>query len=173
LNGTAKSLVTLILYEVCITTHHTTETNMKDYQTSIITSISSQEAFDKINRVTEWWTENLKGDSQKEGDEFSVQFGDVHYSKQKLIEVISGKRVVWLVTDCKLNFIKDQQEWSNTKIKIEISESDGKTKIEFSHLGLLPEVECYDACSNAWSQYIHESLLPLINTGKGNPTVKE
>jgi hypothetical protein len=38
---------------------------------------------------------------------------------------------------------------------------------------LVPTYECYDACSNAWSQYIQESLSSLIATGKGQPTLKE
>ena len=80
---------------------------------------------------------------------------------------------MWLVTDSKLNFIKDQQEWTNTKISFEISTQDEKTNIHFTHIGLVPGVECYDACSNAWSDYIKGSLFKLINTGEGQPARKE
>lgn len=44
-----------------------------------------------------------------------------------------------------------------------------KTQIVFTHKGLVPEYECFDVCSNAWSHYIGESLLSLIATGKGQP----
>jgi hypothetical protein len=145
----------------------------QDYHTSIPVDATAHDAFNCINRVTKWWTENLEGSSQKLNDEFTVRFGDVHYSKQKLVEVVPDKKVVWLVTDSKLNFIKDKQEWTNTKISFEISSHDNKTKINFTHLGLVPEIECFDACSNAWGQYIQVSLLNLINTGKGQPTTKE
>jgi len=145
----------------------------QDYHTSITVDATAHEAFESINSVTKWWTENLEGSSQKLNDEFSVRFGDVHYSKQKLVEIIPNKKVVWLVTDSKLNFIKDKQEWTDTKISFEISNHDNKTQISFTHSGLVPEIECFDACSNAWSQYIHGSLLNLINTGKGQPTGKE
>jgi hypothetical protein len=145
----------------------------QNYHTSIIVDATAHKAFESINNVTKWWTENMKGSSQKLNDEFSVRFGDVHYSKQKLVEVVPDKKVAWLVTDSKLNFIKDKQEWTNTKISFELSSLDNKTQIHFTHIGLVPEIECYDSCSNAWGQYIQGSLVNLITTGKGQPTRKE
>ena len=144
-----------------------------NYHTSITVNATPQEAFKSINSVTKWWTENLEGSSQRLNDEFTVRFGDVHYSKQKLVEVVPDKKVVWLVTDSKLNFIKDKQEWTDTKISFEISQKDNKTQIRFTHLGLVPEIECFNACSNAWGDYINNSLRNLVNTGKGQPTPKE
>src|SRR5436190_12775575 len=152
-----------------------TNTQMKeqDYHTSITVDATADEAFNCINSVTKWWTENLEGSSQRLNDEFTVRFGDVHYSKQKLVEVVPDKKVVWLVTDSKLNFIKDKQEWTDTKISFEISQKDNKTQIRFTHLGLVPMIECFGACSNAWGDYINNSLRKLVNTGKGEPTLKE
>ena len=82
----------------------------QNYQTSITVNASVHHPYDCINSVTKWWTENMQGSSQQLNDEFTVHFGDVHYSKQKVVEVVPGKKVVWLVTDSKLNFIKDKQE---------------------------------------------------------------
>jgi len=145
----------------------------QDYDISLTVDATAHEAFEGINNVTKWWTENLEGSSQKLNDEFTVRFGDVHYSKQKLIEVVPDKKVVWLVTDSQLNFLKDKQEWTNTKISFEISTQNDKTKVHFTHIGLVPGIECFDACSNAWSQYIQQSLWRLITTGKGQPDKKE
>ena len=97
----------------------------------------------------------------------------MHYSKQKLIEVIPGKKVVWFVTDSKLNFVKDKNEWTGTQVVFEITEYGNKTELRFTHVGLTPQYECYGACSNAWCGYINNSLNSLITTGAGQPTEKE
>jgi hypothetical protein len=145
----------------------------EDYHEIITVNATAEEAFKCINNVSKWWTENIEGRSEKLNDEFTVTFGDVHVSKQKLVEFIPDKKVVWLVTDSKLNFVKDKQEWTNTKISFEISSHNNKTQINFTHFGLVPDYECFQDCSNAWRQYLQQSLLSLINTGKGHPTPKE
>jgi hypothetical protein len=141
----------------------------QDYTASITVDATPQEAFKNINSVTKWWTDDLKGSSQKLNDEFTVRFGDVHMSKQKLVEVIPDKKVVWLVTDSKLNFIEDESEWTGTKISFELSNNNDKTQIHFTHFGLVPEVECYIDCRRGWDHYIKGSLFKLLTEGKGSP----
>ncbi|HEY0653704.1 MAG TPA: SRPBCC domain-containing protein [Chryseosolibacter sp.] len=144
----------------------------KDYSTTFSVNAPAKKVFACVNDVTAWWTENLEGKSQKLNDEFTVRFGDVHVSTQKLIEVVPDKKVVWLITDSRLNFISDKQEWTNTKISFDIAAEGGKTQLRFTHHGLVPGIECFEACSNAWSEYV-ESLKLLITDGKGQPAKKE
>jgi hypothetical protein len=147
--------------------------NKKDYSTSITVKATPRHVFESINNVAKWWTDNFEGRSEKLNDEFTVRFfNDIHVSTQKLVEVIPNKKVVWLVTDCNLNFVEDKKEWINTKISFEISEKGDKTQIRFTHIGLDAGFECFNDCSNAWGQYV-QSLWNLITSGKGNPTPKD
>jgi hypothetical protein len=38
-----------------------------------------------------------------------------------------------------------------------------------THVGLVPDIECYDMCSQGWDYLILKSLLNLITENKGNP----
>lgn len=134
---------------------------------------TAEDVFNAINNVPAWWTENINGSSRQTGDEFDVRFGDVHYSRQRLVEVVPAKKIIWLVTDSRLNFLKDKNEWTGTTIRFDINEQNGQTQVRFTHEGLVPGIECFDACSNAWSHYINGSLQSLLTTGKGSPEKRE
>lgn len=141
----------------------------QDFTTTLLVNQTPEEAFDAISNVLGWWSETVEGNTENTGDEFVYRHKDLHYSKQKLVEVVPNKKIVWLVTDSRLTFTKKQDEWTGTKIIFEITEKAGGSEIRFTHFGLTPSCECFDACSNGWSFYLHQSLLPLITTGIGRP----
>lgn len=138
-----------------------------DFTTAIQIDQSPQQVYDAILNVSAWWHGEVIGTTEKLGDEFSYRMRDMHYSKQKLVEIIPNQKVVWLVTESDLSFTKSKSEWTGTKLVFEISGVDGKTELRFTHQGLVPEFECYGGCSNGWTMLIQESLLSLITTGKG------
>jgi hypothetical protein len=153
-------------------TQKTTTMTTSDFTTTILVDQTPTEAFNAINNVRGWWSEEIEGNTEKLNAEFKYHFEDVHRCKMKIIEVIPGKKVVWLVLENYFKFTKDKSEWVGTKIVFDISKKDDQTQIRLTHQGLVPQYECYDICTNAWSNYISNSLRNLITTGKGKPNGK-
>lgn len=140
--------------------------NSKNYSHSFQSSKPVDEVFSYLLDIRKWWAglfgETINGSSNKVNDEFTYSAGEgLHVTKQKLIELLPNKKIVWLVTESKLAFLKTPDEWEGTKISFDISQSNGKTNITFTHEGLIPEIECYDACSGAWSQYMRNLVAVL------------
>ena len=102
-------------------------------------------------------------------------FRSVHYSRQRIVEYIPGRKVVWEVVDSDLSHAQDRAEWTGTRISFEIAANTGrnagKTAVRFTHFGLVEVFECYSACSNAWGSLIHGNLRQLIATGQDQPNL--
>jgi hypothetical protein len=134
----------------------------KDYTTAFLVEKSPDEVFACITDVPGWWTGDIEGSSDKLGAEFTYRYQDLHFSRQKVTEFVPGKKLVWHVTDADISFVADTGEWKGTDIVFDISEKDGKTEVRFTHVGLVPQIECYGSCSDAWGYYIKDSLRSFI-----------
>lgn len=145
----------------------------KDFSIMLVVDQSPEEVFNAVCNVRGWWSETIEGGTKKEGDEFRYRHKDLHDSTQRLVDVVPDKKVVWLVTESHISFLQNKSEWNDTRIVFEISKESGKTKLHFRHEGLIPQIECFEACSGGWSYYVKESLQKLITIGKGQPDKKE
>ena len=145
----------------------------QDFTTTFSVEQSPEKVFNAITNVRGWWSEEIEGATDKLGAEFIYHYEDVHRCKMKITEFVPGERIVWLVLDNYFNFTEDKTEWKDTQVVFEVSQKGDKSEIRFTHLGLVPEYECFNVCSNAWGSYINGSLRSLITTGKGKPNQKE
>jgi hypothetical protein len=78
----------------------------QNFTTTILVDQSPEEAFNAINNVRGWWSGEIDGDADKLGAEFTYCYKDVHRTKQKITEFISGKKVVWHVLEATLALSK-------------------------------------------------------------------
>ena len=145
----------------------------QNFTTTFLVDQTPRDVFDAVTNVRGWWSEDIQGATAQRGDAFVYRFRDIHSCEIKLIEVIPDTSVVWLVTSNHFNFVKDQNEWMGTKVRFDISQEGNKTRLLFTHEGLVPTFECYDVCAPAWTDYVQRSLLSLITTGKGHPNQGE
>ena len=137
------------------------------YTVTIAISNTPAEVFNCIGNVSKWWSKDFEGSSAKLNDEFVIFHPGAHYSKQKLVEVIPNNRVVWLVTESKLDWLeKNKSEWTNTKMVFKITTEGDKTVLHFTHEGLVPELECYYRCGQGWNMVIKQRLFNFITMGK-------
>ena len=142
----------------------------KSITATIEVAKSAEVVFNCITDVNKWWSQDFEGSSTMLNDEFIIHHPNQHYSKQKLIEGIPNKKMVWLVTDSTLYWLQnDKHEWTNTKMIFEITTAGNKTILHFTHEGLIPKKECYAMCKKGWSLIITGWLLHFITYGTSSP----
>ncbi|WP_343306380.1 SRPBCC domain-containing protein [Chitinophaga niabensis] len=138
-----------------------------NFTTTLVVDKSPMEVFNAICQPQNWWSGEVEGHALKMHDEFTYKFKDFHFSRQRVTTLIPGEKVVWDVIESIINYAEDKEEWTGTQIIFEVFEKDAQTNLRFTHSGLVPEVECFDSCSNSWTQLVHHSLFSLITAGKG------
>lgn len=145
----------------------------RNYSISFTVTQSPDAVLAAINNVRAWWSEEIDGSTAAAGDVFAYRFQDLHRCKIAILETVPGKKVVWHVLDNYFSFTRDETEWKGTDIVFDIARKGDHTEVTFTHRGLVPAYECYEACSEGWRIYIEGSLRDLIATGKGRPNVGE
>jgi hypothetical protein len=143
----------------------------QDYRTEISANVTPQKAADKISRPQEWWAKNFEGESKRVNDVFTVRFASGDMYKIRIAEMDPSKRIVWQVIDSFQGWVKNATEWKGTQIVWEIKqkEKNGGVSIDMTHVGLVPEIECFNRCKMGWDYLTHESLSKYLTEGKGLP----
>lgn len=138
-----------------------------DYTATFVTSKSPAEVFAAINDPRGWWDGEITGTTDQLGAEFTYRYGEHHTSVQRVTELVPGERVVWEVISSKLSFVEEPEPWTGTQITFDLEPIDGGTTVTLVHRGLVPRLECYDACSAGWEHVAGRSLRAFIETGHG------
>lgn len=139
----------------------------RSFTTTCVVDRSPDEVYAAITDVGRWWTGRVDGRADRVGDEFTYQFGDLHDSRQRVIELDAGRRIVWEVVDARLAGRETPDEWRGTHIIFDLAPTVQGTSVQFTHAGLVPGFECYDDCAYAWTFFLDSSLRKLITTGDG------
>lgn len=136
---------------------------------TVKTSADPSDIISKIGNVSEWWAKDFQGTSKNVGDNFVVKFSSGDTFAIKVSEIIPEQKVVWDITDAFQGWVKEPKEWVGTRIEWDIKAENGVSEVTFTHVGLVPQLECFGTCSKVWDYLMQKSFSDLLNTGKGLP----
>jgi len=110
--------------------------------------------------IAGWW--GVTNGSPTDGAAFSVGFGG-----NRQIDMVVGaagpQRVEWQVEAAPFT-----PEWDGTTIVFEVERAGEGTTVRFRHLGLTPQLDCFDMCHAGWTHYL-ASLVGYVDRGEGQP----
>jgi uncharacterized protein YndB with AHSA1/START domain len=121
--------------------------------------------------LRQWWTHTCDVGTEV-GSRSTFRFGP-HHKVMEIERLVPEREVVWrcVVAHIAVASFQRKDEWVGTRIVFRLSPArDGKTVLDFEHIGLTPEFECHEACVEGWDQYLG-SLKALVESGQGAPFV--
>ena len=120
-----------------------------------------------------WWSED-SDIATAVGATHTFRFGETR--KELRIECLDADREVrWRCTGAHIAAVRlpRPDEWLGTEIAFRLAPSGiARTELDFDHVGLGPELACYDLCREGWDWYL-ESLRRLVETGRGTPHLRD
>jgi hypothetical protein len=135
-----------------------------NYTVAIEVAKSPGDVFNHIiNDVSKFWPEDFEGRSSNLNDEFVLTSAGGHYSKNKVVELVPNKKVVWRVTES----IRptDNFDWSGTKMIFDLIPQGDMTEVSFTYDGFILDNE-YDRLVQICDIVIKEMLYNFITLGK-------
>lgn len=143
-----------------------------NYTSEIVVTNTAEAAYQALTTgFDKWWTTDCNPISKIE-DKITFRFGSTYWimranslipDKFVELECIEAHHVHDGLPSLILN------EWKDTKLKWSIQKQEEKTKIILVHEGLIPSLECYEACEQGWDYFFVNSLKQYLDTGKGSP----
>jgi uncharacterized protein YndB with AHSA1/START domain len=147
---------------------------MKNYQSDILLSAPASSVYKALTTqsgIRGWWTASCDAGTAV-GEQIAIRFGQT-FKVMRIESLRPETEVRWRVTDAQLVVpgLKHTKEWIGTTIVFKIIiQSPSITRLQLEHIGLTPKVECYNLCSQGWSQF-PGSLRSYVETGTGAPYV--
>jgi uncharacterized protein YndB with AHSA1/START domain len=114
--------------------------------------------------VAGWWGPTIG--SLTEGGTFSVDFGGPRRIDM-VATVVAPGRVEWQVEAA-----PHTPEWDGTTIVFELAPAGKGTTVRFRHIGLTPQLECFDMCHSGWTHYL-ASFVAYVEGGEGQPYTED
>ncbi len=120
--------------------------------------------------IVKWWTTG-SSDASEVGTVFTTRFGET-YNHIKVAKLIPNERIEWDILEHyhANDALNRDDEWTGTRILWNLTEMEGnRTRLDFTHDGLIESMECWEICEAGWNFFLLESLKPYLEEGEGQP----
>jgi uncharacterized protein YndB with AHSA1/START domain len=135
-----------------------------DYHADLSISAPLSSVFAAVSSVeglSGWWTTSTSG-SPEPGGELRFTFRDG--AAVMRVEERTPTLERWTCLGH-----SGQPEWEHTTVSFQLTAvNPGVTRLQFTHGGLRPQLDCYGQCSAGWN-YLMRSLASYAETGTGYP----
>ncbi len=125
------------------------------------------EAVTTVSGVKGWWSDNTVADNGG----ITVRFSGKNFQTLRLLDPAPGKKATWewIAQYFPLEGTTQTDEWVGTRVSFNIQANpDGSSTLVFTHIGLTPQLFCYDKCDAGWNHFL-VSLRAYCETGRGTP----
>ena len=136
-----------------------------NYMVEIEVTKSPDDVFNHIVDLSKWWPEEFEGGNIQLNTEFVFRIGDVHYSKNKVVEFVPNKKVVWVTTESIRK--TDNYDWTGTKFIFKLTPKGDNTLLKCTYDGAVLENESYRLVQIC-DMTIKEILYNFITYGKAS-----
>lgn len=119
--------------------------------------------------VRNWWNQSCEV-AEVAGGRAVFRF-DQCYKVMRIDKLLPQQEVVWECIEAHIEGpgLTRQDEWVGTHIVFRLTPAGGgKTRLEFEHQGLTPDLQCFGMCQDGWNHFLG-SLQSYVDTGKGQP----
>ena len=145
---------------------------MNHYQRQLLLSASPAAVYRALTTqqgLCGWWTETCEV-SNAIGGRATFRFNQ-NYKVMQIESLAPDREVRWHCVEAHIDMpgLQRKDEWVGTRIIFKLSpQDDGRTRLDFEHVGLTPAIQCFDVCRDGWNLFLG-SLQSLVETGQGKP----
>ncbi|WP_298294014.1 SRPBCC domain-containing protein [uncultured Litoreibacter sp.] len=144
------------------------------YTASILVNASPAACFKAATtQYDKWWTKpdapmRDVGDRSK----FTFPPGKSYWTFEATL-LVPNERVEMTCVDA-LHLHEGQpaeieQEWLDTVVRWEFTTEGNQARVKLDHIGLKPNLLCFDICKAGWDFFFLDSLKAYLETGEGKP----
>lgn len=145
---------------------------MSHYQHSLVINAPPSAVYAALTTpegLRGWWTEDCDVVTGV-GGTIHLRFG-AHHKELRIERQDPGREVHWRCTGAHIAIpqFTRKDEWVGTQLVFRLTpDGEGRTRLEFEHVGLVPTFECFSLCNDGWRHYL-DSLQQFAETGQGTP----